>query len=715
MKRFISVLCVIALTVLMCAPAYASGLRDELPGITLAVKEALEIGDDYTEFTGENFDGRWSLSWSGDDKWINVTCSSEGVIYDYYAYGGYNGYYIDYAPRYPSLDEDGIRTQAEEFLSRVIKGKDEGWLIDETAPVLVNANYTGVDVSGRLTKLGYPTDVTFNMTIDTSEKRVTAYYRSDGYQDYAAFSGDTTSVVSEDEALAMLRDNTVLECVYRVTDPKEPARLVYQPVNTNIYAVRASDGVLIDISEGYNNYYSYDQGAYGAAAEETAAMDVQLTEAELEGISIYDGALSVDELDAQLRAIPELGITAEHVISGSNYYKLAYGGGLCAMINYSRPLSEDEITERFGGYDGGFYSDDISITVNAMTGRLRSLYTYLPGYNQGGDEIITDEYEGAATAFLSANLPEYADNITLVRSYVNDYEYSASRSAAFEYSRTYNGYRFDENSISISINADTGFIDSLNVNWSDTLEFTEVEPSELIGNEKALDAYIGAFDMETLFVSLPVERQADQSMLYELALCMKLVNTDEVTSVDAVTGEAIFGTDDGREYFAYDDIAGIPCEEVIARLGSFGVGFSGGSFMPDSALTFRDALVLIMRANGYFYGDPETVDISELIKAAAGLGAPDLSGYDEEQALTKGELAGILTVMSGYGRAAALDGIFGCGFADDAEIAPEDYGLIAIAYGLGLIDTDADGCINADAPLTRAEAALIFDGLLSIR
>jgi len=85
MKKFMAMIAVLAMCVMSIA-ACAEQIRTELPDVTLKVKAALEIGDEYTDFSSSNYDGVWDLYWTGDENEISVTCDSAGRIYNYYTY-----------------------------------------------------------------------------------------------------------------------------------------------------------------------------------------------------------------------------------------------------------------------------------------------------------------------------------------------------------------------------------------------------------------------------------------------------------------------------------------------------------------------------------------------------------------------------------------------------------------------------------------------------
>ncbi len=713
MKRVIALLCVFALLALGAA-GYAEDMREQLPDVTLKVKEALGIGDEYTNFSSSNYDGMWSLVWSGDGGEISITCDAQGLIYNYYVYDPDYSYESDYAPRYPKTDGERLSEIAAEFLGRVVSGADESWVLDEVQNELQDGANDRVNMSGRITKAGYPSDITFDIAIDPAAERVCSFYRSDAYMKFSEFAGAAESAISEEDAYALLAGNIALEAVYYVTDPDDMAKLVYMPANNGKFIVRASDGELVNVETLYGDNYGYEYAAEDSAATMAAGNTParELTEAELKGISVYDDALSVDELDALLREMTELGLTDEFFITGASYYDGE--DGLVANINYARELTEAERTQSgLEAGDGDAY-DTKYMAVRATDGRLVSVYSYY-AVNNGAvekfaEEDIKNSAQDAAYAFILKYYPEYADSVVMTESTVNDYSYSYARSASFNYCRVYNGYRFTANNIRVEINADTGTVDSLNINWDDGQEFEDAKA--LISEEEALEKYLESFDLELGFVTLPADAASEWEMEYALELGWYFRDNGNVYAVDAITGEC-YSRGSAGGGFEYSDISGHAYEQQIALLGRYGVGFSGGEFHPDEAFTVRDALTLIVQA-GNWYGDIEARGFEELTNAAVNMGAPDLSGYAEEQVLTRGEFAGLLAAMSGYEKAAKLTGIYACGFADDAEIAAADYAAVAIAYGLGLIDVDSEGNINADALLTRGEAAAIFHNLLSL-
>ena len=708
MKRIIALLCAIAMLTLGVAAA-GEEMAAGLPEVTMKVKEALNIGDEYDEFVSDYYDGKWELRWSNSGEWLNVNCDGDGKILYYYYYKEEPSMSAEYAPRYSKCTDEELKAIAEDFLADVITGENEGWILDDVDQELLRYKYQRFSVNGRLTLHGLPTDIEINVVIDPVSLAVTDYSRGDSYMEFTSLPDGVSEGETQESAAAKLNDTVEMELVYYVTEPGEMARLVYMPVDTSNYAVRVSDGELINVNEQYYGRGLYYANTMDMAAEEVeGAAGKQLTEAELAGISVYDGALSIDELDALLRGMPELGVTDEYAVNNANYYKS--GDDLIADINYRRELTDDDKKLRgYEDYDAPLY-DTRNITLRATDGKLISVYSYYEGIRSEGVDVDESALIDKAAEFMAKYFGEYS--VVGHTETVNASDYSWASSLTCNFVRVHNGHPFRDNSISVEVNAGTGVIDSLYIDWNNTQEFDEPDETAMIDAQTAKDIFISALPVRQGFVTLP-EGNDGWDYAYMLEQCWQFDNAENVYAVDAVTGDMHKDNVEAKIY-EYSDLNGGPADEIAEKLGSYGVGFEGGVFDELADFTLRDALTIILQASSRSTDAIEARSIESIIEDAYALGAPDLSGIEEDCALTKAEFARILVAMSGYGDAAELPGIFACGFADDADVAADDYGYIAIAYGLGLIGTDAEGYINAYAPLTRADGVTIFHNLLML-
>jgi hypothetical protein len=702
--------------------AFAEDMTAELEKVTLIVKETLGISDDYANYRGDKSGDSWYLTWDDGQRELSVTCSAEGKIYSYYVYdnGSYRPYTDDFRPMFPNSAPDQLLETANAFLERVITD-DEGWLISETGAIGLNNGAGTYTVSGCITRGDYPTDIYIDITIDMDTNEVTGFYRGDSYMDYSDRMGSDEINISEDDAKKLLLDKMSLEKRYYIVKSGDMARLVYVPAFEGTYLVRAIDGELIDLDDVYSQVYASAGGDGGMEymAEDAAAQPRELTDAEKQGISVYKDAMSVDALDMALRAMTELGITDEYKLVSADYS--TGDGNMTAELSYNRPLPDAEVMERFGYSEerveelraqGTTWNDSKYARLDAYTGSVEYFSTYRPYGNLARESAADEtEYQDAADAVIKKYMSDIADQLELAEGSAANGPYAAYSTEVYNYVRVYDGYRFYDNYVRVTVNAEDGTIDAIDRYWDDAQEFEAVDPESVITAEAALEKYLSAMEFEAAYISIPASMN-DYEITHDMTLCWRYVDKTGAYGVDAVTGEVLSDKNNTAEAKVYDDIAGIAQEEMILKLADYSVGFAGGSFLPDKEFTIRDMLTIMLSMNGNY--DTETWEFEDMAASAKALGAGDFSGADPEAQVTRSEFARALITAAGYGDAAAINGIFSCGFADEADIPAEDMGAVAIAYGLGIISAGDDGMIRAGEVLTRAQAAEIAYNFLSV-
>lgn len=712
MKKFLA-LCLALAIFAMAIPAFGAETADELEKVTLAVKETLDIGDDHPEFSVDKSGNRWYLNWYGGEKEISVTADSVGKIYSYDVYEtDVEFYYGDgFKPSFPDAMPESLQAAAEEFAVKVM-GEGEEWrFFRNESSGLVN----GADectLTGRIMIGGIPTDIEARITVDMKSLEVVNFYRDDCHMEF--LPGDVSSVINieGDTAKKLLMEKAPLRLVYYVSDYYEPARLVYMPEGYEKYIVRAEDGEVLNIEEHY-------AVAYG---EESAAMDAggmvsdikELTEAEKEKISAYEGALSVDDMDKLLREMTELGITEDYFLAGVEYFD--YDEDLTASMEYARALSDDEVMERFGlnkdrveemRAEGQNWFDEKRAHLNARTGDIEYFDTWRMG-DIPAEKADADAYREAADRFVNDRLAKYAQNVVFHKAVVS--EGYRNNTVLYTYHRVHNGYPFPDNYLNIAVNPHDGTIDRVNVNWDNTQEFIEDEPA--VSAEEATDIYFGAMEFECAYISVPAVQENGYDFTFERTLAWHFNDVYSVYGVDAVTGKPLSYDEIMKDaVLEYSDLDDVPQKEMIEKLALSGVGFAGGKFDPEKDFTVSDMLTIILCMDGET--GAEYMNHADKAERAKWLGAGDYSEFDPESGVTGAEFARALVNLAGYGDAAMLTGIYSCGFADEAEIPEADMGAVAIAYALEYIFPDEDGCINAGDILTRANAAEIAFNFLS--
>lgn len=740
----------LALALLCCTAATALAATDNsaamdsrLTEVTKLVKAQLGIGDEYDSFNGYyndyDMEKYWDLSWDSANSSLNVSATEEGKILSYYynEYSSQARYQYDpyFAPAFPKTDEAMLTQAADKFLAKVLR-PNESVVFDEFGnPSLTDSgryNY----LYGTLYYNGLPTPFYVSVDMD-ADLNVTGFNRGDFYSMHVKDIKEApaaTKAIPAEEAFAKLAEKAELKLQYVLEDysaeiPK--AVLRYVPVYNGAWTVDAINGDIIDFDDLYddarrNDYKTMDGVAESpAAAEDSGAGVMKLSEAELSGIAKLEGVLSVEELDKKLRAIPELGLGGGWNRSYSNYYE-GWGDdkdSVYCSVTYNIKATAALLGLSAAEFNKMGYTPYIQkyIDVDAKTGELRSVSSYYPYTGSEPKAKLTDaELLKAGADFLTKYQAEYLPKTALTVDedrYGFGY-YSDPYSQYFNYVRQENDIPFPENTIRVAINKVSGAVDEYYYYWDDAVVFDSAEG--VIAMEDALKGYNEAFAARLQYLSKPIATTAPQyrawaewgySFVYEFMLGYQMYSEDYVTGVDAKTGEAVIENYDSWNIMPeYDDIETSYAREQIEKMAGYGVGFAGDSFLPSKNLTQADMLQLLISAS--FHGI--IVDDEEyLYTTAYDLGIITAEEKDPAKTVTRSELAKTLVKMSGYGKTAMLPGIYKCGFSDDNSIAKADYGYIAIAKGLGIIKGDQSNKFNPNRIVNRAEAAVMFYNFLN--
>lgn len=94
----------------------------------------------------------------------------------------------------------------------------------------------------------------------------------------------------------------------------------------------------------------------------------------------------------------------------------------------------------------------------------------------------------------------------------------------------------------------------------------------------------------------------------------------------------------------------------------------------------------------------------ELYQMAYRMGILKKADRADGQVMTRLDIVRMLLDQAGYGPVAELQGIYRCGFADEASIPADYYGYAALAQGLKIVTGDGGGNFAPDREATRAEA-----------
>ena len=163
----------------------------------------------------------------------------------------------------------------------------------------------------------------------------------------------------------------------------------------------------------------------------------------------------------------------------------------------------------------------------------------------------------------------------------------------------------------------------------------------------------------------------------------------------------------------YSDLSGHWAKVKIETLAQYGVGYTGGKFQPNSALTQLDLIALLASTEGYLYDASSEDAADQLYEFAYNLGLLRREERKDSAVLTRITAVRMILDAAGYGPVAQLEGIYRTKFTDERSIPSGDYGYAALAQGLGMVSGDSGGRFLPLANTTRAQAAVMLYNLMA--
>lgn len=739
-RKLLSLALCAALTLGLAAPALAAEAADQaLMAVTAKVKETLELDTEvYTDFHGESFEDvllgkRWRLEWTGDGVSLSVTADDAGKVYAYSARRDTedlpvaargNGGRLN-IPQLPQDKSQAAFETAKDFLGKVLdKELERVELTNDYRPSLRQDTYR---YSGSILLNGLESPISCSVTVRAGDLTVLRFDRDDQSSGYLGGVPSPNTAVTDAAARRLLRSTLKLEPKYVLQDDGKTARVQYVPQATHDFYVDGVSGQLIDLTElreklwrsgsaggAFNREFAAD-----SAAPEAAMKNAALTQAEKDGAAILREALAKEELDRVLKnAWPELGLD-KYTLATATYSvqerELAQGAertpddyDITCRLTYGRQLDQATANKY--------------ITVDAKTGTLKSLHSgrsYKEGWPEEFPVNTTQTVaQNTAQSFLRAFAGTHYDQLALFSS--QDAKAEKDWEHTFTFQQTANGYFFDGNAYTVGVDAADGTISTLYGSFDEKVEL--VKPAKVVSLDVALDAYVEAMTLRYGYLEVPVSislagpqiapllKEAGYDYVYALKTGFVLTQPKNayVEGVDAETGAAV-----KRDYtpgqetsITYDDVQGHWVQSAAEALALFQVGFPGGSLKPAETLTQRDMLVLLLSVEGYTF-NPENTEQKEVdglysIAYSYGLVTPETR--NDNKAVTRGELVKTILDAAGYGKIAAIPGIFRCDYADASSIPAESQGYAALAQGLGLVRGGSDGAYAAGRTVDRASA-----------
>lgn len=723
MKRLLSLLLVLllALTAALPAAAAESGSDGELKQVTQSVKTKLNLDtDDYSSFHGDYQEGEltslWNLYWSGQSGSLSVSTLADGTVISYTLNPSETvSRPSSGLPSFPQGDPEKAQAAAEAFLKRVL-GSGESVALEEPTG-LDQLDSTTFRFSGTIVLSGLPSPLSCSVTVRAADNLVTRFRRDVPEDTFLGSIPSAAARATQSAAAQALETTQSLRLEYVLPDEDSTqAVLCYLPNPVHTFYVDAKAGKLVDLTEREALMSRFGMG--GAANDTTAESgsadsDKGLSQAEQAGIQKLKGVRSQENLDKALRAVPEYGLSGYALASARFSVGEAEEGAeapVTCVLRYCRADGEDVLTRTF--------------TVDARTGEVQSLYSYFP-WDEGDKASLTEaEAQAKAEAFLKTYYAEHYTRLALYEipdDTVVPLEDSESVSSyTFRFARKENGYFFPEQSYTVRISAADGSVCGFFFQYDEAVTFDA--PQGVISAQAAMDAWMDTYEVTLGYLLVPRELtgtdavtqrliQMGLSAYYYLELGYTLEREDACRGIDAKSGQPMaYSWQDQKDDLTYSDVANHWAKSEIQRLSHFGVGYDGGTFQPEKALTQWDLVCLLYSLN---YGplDPALAtdqERNDAYSAAYSMGALTRTERRDGAIVTRGQLVRYLLDAAGYSSVARLEGIFTCAYPDRASIPSDEVGYAALAQGLGLVS----GAYNGTASATRGQAAVMLCRLM---
>lgn len=693
-KKILSIIICTAMLSAAAVPCFADSVVSSsdtlvsaaaLESVITAVKSKITIPEDLKKFTSSSNDDTvsryYTLTWTSEDGGRSLSVSTDD-----------KGNITNYVNRCDDNDNySALFTKEEAFVEALA-------FLNQIAPErAAELEYNAVLSSGYVSN-GY--SIYFDrmhdgVKVNRNSASVSVLKNDTGefFIRSANISWDDTAdfesagnMISSEEIKSDFAEKYPMQLHYRKpfgmfsSKYEQPVILEYYIPDGIGYLNAQTGDIVIESTDIPRNESLSAGGSSGSSSDMNTESEKQaLTPEELEEISNIANLISAEELEKNLKSITEFAIPNEAVLSSNSTYKTKDG-------DYQRRITLD--------FEDEDYSSSYSATYNAQSGELLS-YNAPYRYSDSNDEKLSlDQYNAVKNtldAFLGKiNSEKLSQCAEIDYSEYQDYMYRIYADAT----RLVNGVPYDNNSISAAINKN-GVVTRYNVTWDkDVSSFPKA--SEAISADQAYSTLTAAYAPELAYV------KSNGKYILCYTIPAPSVYVDYKGEIIDYSGKP-YAVD--RIIGNYNDISGHWAQATIDLLADYNIGFTGGQFIPDAAITQADFLSFAAGAcisQSYAYMSDE-----ELYKFLIASGTLTEDEKNPSGQITREDAVTYILRLNDMNRVAELQGIYTCDFADENEISPDKYGYCALAKGFGII-TGSDGYFQPKKTTTRAEAAVML-------
>ncbi|WP_024831658.1 YcdB/YcdC domain-containing protein [Ruminiclostridium josui] len=712
MKRFISMLLVVAVLSVFMIPAMAAEntvqVDKELQNAIKFVKSKIDIPKECTKFSYNIYNRNdrivWSLLWNDEDsqKNINVQIDEDNLISSYNSYD----YMENVNKKIPKYSKDQAKKIAEQFVNHLNPKLLDKFKLNESNAYGYSGGYNFGYVRQE-NGINFENDF-INVSINSYTGKVVTY--TCNYSKDTKFE-DPSNIISLNQAQKAYAEKLGLKLVYNVKleNEKPVTYLAYVPKTTNKY-IDAVTGEVVTVK----NYRMLENGA--TEYEKYALMDtaatgsisnIALTPDELEAVNGISNLITKEAADKKLRSISTFNLDSSYKLTNSYLGKdWRYSNSLAWTLTYTKVLDESKKLIR-----------QIHITVDAKTGLLIEFWAdYIPDSNAVPQKSM-EQAKAICDETLKALMPDIYAKVKYDDTYIT-YESKPESRYSFRYIRVENGIECRDNYISINYDNLSGNIDSLYTNWSNELKFDA--PKNIITVEEANKVLFNKIGYGIKYIpddseetDISIEDYKYGTIYSKNAVLGYLVDTSKPCNISAVNGDildssgVVYKEDKVEDY---RDVNGIKAEDKVKILTQMGIRYIQDELRPADALLQKDYFVLLSKLNDFYYIDRVADNDKAIENMYSQLIAQGIITKAEKAPLsviTREEAAKYFIKFKGLSEVAEIKGIYKSSFKDASKINPDLLGYVCLTAGFKAMN-GSNGNFMPKNKMTR------LDGLMTI-
>ncbi len=711
MKRFISMILVVAVLAVFMIPAMAAdnltSVDKELQSAIKFVKSKIDIPKECTKFSYNIYNRNdqivWSLAWSDKEsqKNVNVQVDEDNFISSYNTYDNMPN--ID--KKIPKYSREQAYKIAEQFVNRLNPKLMDQFKVNETNAYGYNGGYS-INYIRQVNGIEFRNN-NINLSVNSYTGKVISY--SCNYSKDTKFE-DASKIISLNQAQKAFAEKLGLKLVYNVKldNEKYETYLSYVPKATNKYI----DAVTGEI-ETTTDYRMYEK-ASSSLDQKMAVMNaagvvsnIALTPDELDAVNDISNLITKDDADKKLRSISNLSVDSTFKLTNAYLGKdWRNSNSLAWTLTYTKVLDESKKLTR-----------EVQITVDAKTGALIEFWGNYVSPTGAIPQKSAEQAKAICDETLKTLMPDLYAKVKYDDSYIK-YDSKPVNGYSFKYIRIENGIECPDNYISISYDNLSGNISSFYTYWTKDLKFND--PKNIISVEEANKVLFNKIGYNIQYI--PDNSDTEETVVVDYKLGISntknavlgyFIDSSKPCNISAVNGDILDNS--GRVYkdgkvADYTDINGIKAADKVRILTQMGIRYNQNELKPTDALLQKDYFVLLSKLNDYYYMDMATDNdkmIDDLYSQLISQGIITKAEKAPLSVITREEAAKYFIKFKRLSEVAEIKGIYKSSFKDANKINPNLLGYVCLTAGFKAMN-GSNGNFMPKNKMTR------LDGLMTI-